>query len=115
MCVCVCVCDDDYDDDKTVQSGVHCSFQNKSVLGRFVSKNLPSVLMLVHIQANEIPLHVYKKASEVGMLQAAVGWPEVAGPRPEGFDGFFSVCCMHYPSQIPFTFIFMRLCMHLHS
>lgn len=45
----------------------------------------------VHSQANEIPLEVYKKASDVGLLKATVGWPEIAGPQPEGFDGFFSV------------------------
>eukprot|EP00041_Stephanoeca_diplocostata_P018030 m.374094 g.374094 ORF g.374094 m.374094 type:complete len:419 (+) comp20897_c0_seq2:66-1322(+) len=42
-------------------------------------------------KANEIPIEVYKKASAVGLLQATVGWPESAGPRPEGYDGFFTL------------------------
>mmetsp|Transcript_18232 Transcript_18232/g.47607 ORF Transcript_18232/g.47607 Transcript_18232/m.47607 type:complete len:425 (-) Transcript_18232:320-1594(-) len=42
-------------------------------------------------KANEIPLDVYRKASDVGLLKATVGWPEIAGPQPEGFDGFFSL------------------------
>lgn len=43
-------------------------------------------------KANGIPRHVFKRAFEVGLLPAMVGWPEdVAGPRPTGFDGFFSM------------------------
>ena len=43
-------------------------------------------------EKNAIPDAAFAKASEVGLLQTIVGWPEeVAGPRPEGFDGFFIV------------------------
>jgi len=41
----------------------------------------------------EIPRHVYKRASEVGLIPTILGWPEdcVSQPRPEGFDGLFLV------------------------
>ena len=40
-------------------------------------------------KAGVIPPEVFKRAAEVGILQAILTWPEEAcGPRPEGFDGF---------------------------
>ena len=41
-------------------------------------------------KAGELPKSIFKRASEVGILQTMLTWPEeVCGPRPEGFDGFF--------------------------
>jgi len=44
-------------------------------------------------KANSIPKEIYKKASDVGLIPAIVGWPEDINDmkRPEGFDGFFSL------------------------
>lgn len=46
--------------------------------------------------AGEVPLHVFQRASEAGVLMACCGWPEdIAGlpPRPDGFDGFWTLIC----------------------
>ena len=43
-------------------------------------------------KVGEIPAPVYRRAAEVGLLAATVGWPEsIAGKRPQGYDGFFSL------------------------
>jgi len=43
-------------------------------------------------KSGEIPAAVFKRASELGILQTVLTWPEqVCGPRPEGFDGFFAL------------------------
>ena len=44
-----------------------------------------------------IPRTVYKRAAEVGLLPAMVGWPEDVpdvAPRPSAYDGFFSLIAM---------------------
>jgi len=41
-----------------------------------------------------IPMETYKKAGQIGLLACTVGWPEdIEGvpPRPEGYDGFFTL------------------------
>lgn len=70
----------------------HAAFRNK--MREFVDKEIiPNVTEWE--QGNDtIPLEVYKRAGEVGLLPAIAGWPEdVPGlpPRPEGFDRFFQV------------------------
>ena len=46
-------------------------------------------------RANEIPLEVYTKAAEVGLLPAVIGWPEYDIPgapkRPDEYDGFHTL------------------------
>lgn len=65
----------------------HIAFRNK--MRAFVDKEvIPNVDDWE--KSGEIPREAFKKASEVGLLQTLIGWPEDAcGPRPEGFDGFF--------------------------
>lgn len=65
----------------------HVAFRNR--LREFVDTEV-----IPHVEdwekAGIIPREAFIKASQVGLLQTMIGWPEdVCGPRPEGFDGFF--------------------------
>ena len=54
-----------------------------------------------------IPMETYRKAAQVGLLAATVGYPEgIEGipPRPQGWDGFMTVICQarrHLPRPSP--------------
>jgi len=61
-----------------------------------------------------IPMSVYKKAAECGMLAATVGWPEgIPGvpTRPKGYDGFMTIISQVRPHPLshwhPFIQIFL--------
>lgn len=42
--------------------------------------------------AGKIPVDLYRKAGKIGLLSAVLGWPEESPiPRPEGYDGFFTM------------------------
>ena len=47
-------------------------------------------------KVGKIPEDLYVKAGKLGILSAICGWPEelTSLPRPQGFDGFFSLITM---------------------
>lgn len=67
----------------------HVKFRNQ--MRSFVDKEIiPNVDEWE--KAEKIPDEIFIKASQAGLIPAVMGWPEdVMGPRPEGYDGFFTL------------------------
>lgn len=70
----------------------HIAF--RAIMRKFVEEEIKPHVEEWESGNDTIPLAVYRRAAEVGLLPAMVGWPEdVPGipPPPEGFDGFFAL------------------------
>lgn len=69
----------------------HAAFRNK--IREFIDNDIIPNVNEWEKGYDTIPLDVYKKAGQIGLLAAIGGWPELPGvpPRPEGYDHFFMV------------------------
>ena len=73
----------------------HRAFRNK--MREFVDKEIMPIRDEFDADPKSVDLMaLYRKAGEIGLLSAVIGWPEDVAPmpRPKGYDAFFSMIAM---------------------